>query len=288
MLCSAASAREKVHIEQVLDCNLFRLKDGRTIQLANVETPSLADTSWLDKRVTRQILDYIKKEVSRTPVYIEIADTLKEKNVYRVHLFQKFDLNSVNINQRFLIRGFGFYQPEPRTGYSEIYFQAAQTAYQKNQGLWTAKKSLAIRRPADNYSRLRVCMGLLELFEEDDREAQTVFISVGYRISKLLALYQRNRSYLSFSAGFDSYYFYVHHVYAGLELRLKQYFSLSVNKSGVALLWGDFDFLTGNMWDMNFGYLVPHANIEFELSYIHLAQENRVIRLSLCLNNLYR
>ena len=67
MPCSAASAREKVHIEQVLDCNLFRLKDGRTIQLANVETPSLADTSWLDKRVTRQILDYIKKGSQQNP-----------------------------------------------------------------------------------------------------------------------------------------------------------------------------------------------------------------------------
>ena len=113
MFYCSASAREKVHIDQVLDCNLFRLKDGRTIRLANVETPSRADTCWYNKQVTRQILDYMKEEVSRIPVYMEIADTLKEKNVYRVHLFQKFDLNSVNINQRFLSRGFGFRVPFP-------------------------------------------------------------------------------------------------------------------------------------------------------------------------------
>ena len=288
MLYSAGLAREKVHIDQILDCNRFLLKDGRTIQLVNVETPSRADTSGFNKQVIRQILDYMKKEVCRTSLYMEIADTLKKKNVYRVHLFQKFDLNSVNVNQGFLSRGFGFYQPEPSTDYSEIYFQAAQTAYQKNLGLWMAKKSLAIRRPAENYSRLRFCLGLIDLFEENHRNNEAVFLSVGYRISKLLPFYQKNRSYISLSAGFDSYYFYIHHLYFGLEIRLKHSYSLSVNKGGLALLFQRNGFLSGNMWDVNAGYLFPSANVEFEVGYVHLNDEDRILRFSLCLNNLYR
>jgi len=64
ILRSGILAQEKVEVYRIIDCNRFQLKDDLLIQLANVETSSLSDTSRDSKRVTKMIMEYFLKEVN--------------------------------------------------------------------------------------------------------------------------------------------------------------------------------------------------------------------------------
>jgi len=279
-----ASEREKVKVQEILDCNRYLLKDGRTIQLANVETPSLSDTGRTARRVTSGILEYLNKEVKGATLRAEFVDTLEKERVWRVHLYRKYDLNKININAEFLVRGFGYYRKEPVTSASEGYFLAAQKAYERNAGVWNEKKIL---RPKPNKMgrRWRIHGGWAFDGDElmtDDREGFPV-VTFGYRVSNLLTFMQYQHQRLSLGCGFESFFFFVNNVYLGLEYRLLQPFYVAYYYGSFLLLplWHDESDVLAVHHSFHIGYAFPGKHLELEAGYSFTTEHEKMLRFGL-------
>ncbi|MFC1569911.1 hypothetical protein ACFL4L_06715 [bacterium] len=271
-------------MKEIIDCNRFLLKDGRIIQMVNVDTPSLSDTNRTARHVIPKIMEYLKKEVKGVSLRAEFVDSLEKEQAWLVHLHRKYDLNSVNINEDFLVRGFGYYEKDPVTSYAEAYFFAAQKAYQKNSGVWFEKKDL---RPKLNTmdQRWRIYGGWAFNGEKSVSEENKGIpvVTFGYRVSKLLPLKQNKHEYVSLSCGFESFFFLINNVYVGAEFRRHRSFYLAYHYGSFFLLplWHDSFDAFAVYHGVYVGYVFPGKHFELESGINFLEEGDRLVRVGL-------
>jgi endonuclease YncB( thermonuclease family) len=281
-LCLVISlqAQEKVRVNEIIDCNRFLLKDGRVIRLANIETPSLTDTGRVEKRIVKMIMNYIDEELKGVILRAEFIDTV-EADCYRVHLYRKYDLNAININHLFLERGYGYYVADPKTEYSESYFEAVQKAYRENAGIWQYKTMNHPKvRKLDQ--RFRFSGGLCTYFDDDDEIEKLPLVSAGYRVSKLIPLIENKKGYLSISAGFENILIVMQNIYLGPEIRIKPSVSLSYYMGTMFLpQWGEGEDPLGSYQCVSLVLFVPRGDLELDAVFYTFKNNDRLFRFGL-------
>lgn len=130
-------ADEPVKIARVLDANLFELKDGRKIRLANVETPSIHDPDPYRAALAKMIKKYGQERLAGQTLLAEFtAQRDSACDCFPAHLFQKFTLKTVWYNQSYLKEGYGTYAGSPDSTYHREYFAASEAARKSNRGIW--------------------------------------------------------------------------------------------------------------------------------------------------------
>lgn len=155
LICSGFGA-EKAKIVKVLDSNLFRLKDGRLIRLANVDAPSVHDPNSHLASLAWEIRDYSKSILLSQPAEMEYAGThWNTFDTIAVHLFQKYPFKKLWFNKMYLENGFGKFIPEADTTYRSEYLQAEAKAKQKGRGLW----KYGSLKPVEPFRRSYTVMG---------------------------------------------------------------------------------------------------------------------------------
>ena len=132
---------QEVEITKIIDSNLFELKNGERIKLANLEIPSiynpdtlLADFASYVKKFSEDVL--LKKQLSLE--YAEPVDSTLD--VHNVHLYKKYVLNIVDYNEMYLEKGMGKLLEPVGEKYQEKYLKAASEAKEQKRGIWNLKK----------------------------------------------------------------------------------------------------------------------------------------------------
>ncbi|NQT24705.1 thermonuclease family protein [candidate division KSB1 bacterium] len=289
-LSVALFSQETVKVDEALDSHRFRLKDGRIVQLVNVDAPLLADTSRGSRSVTREIKKYLKSEITHYPHVMESTSEQVDDSVTLVHLFRKYTLNEININLEYLKRGYGFYRTEPKSDYSEAYFEAAQKAYRNKDGIWNSR-FLGRRKPNPMAKRFRSMGGFFTRFDEyEDVRKSGPLLGFSYRISKLIQFVGDRHNCISIAAEYVNYYILLSHIHIGPEVRLKRYFSFSGSYGAflIPLFCDANDFVPFEpAWQVNFGILMPKRYAELEFSLIYIGDHSPWIRCALCFANPY-
>lgn len=137
-------ADEPVKIARVLDANLFELKDGRKIRLANLDAPSIHDPDPYRAALAKMIKKYGQEQLAGQTVLAEFtAQRDSACDCFPVHLFRKFTLKTVWYNQSYLEKGYGAYLASPdstyhsrRDGYPREYVAASEAARMSKRGIW--------------------------------------------------------------------------------------------------------------------------------------------------------
>lgn len=257
-----------VRIIEILDCNLFRTKDQQLIQLANVNSPVSAEADSGIKFFAREIKNTVKEKMLRYGLLMQIADS--SGKVLKVHLFRKFDLQLFNFNEYYLKNGFGYYEPNPVSKYSERYFLAAQHANQKRKGLWNER---LIRKRTNRFDRRWRLMGGFWKSEDIDNDKNTIpVIGFNYRASKILPVFENKWSYLSLSAEIGSIFILLNHFKIGPEFRIKKRFYLTANYGNYILLLNPFEDGSWStpFYDICAGFFLSPNGVELELEYTKL------------------
>jgi endonuclease YncB( thermonuclease family) len=128
---------EDVKIVKVLDSNLFEIKGGMRIRLANVDAPSISDSLKRLSSFAYNIKSYAERQLlgrSISAQFIQGWDNGNEP--FPVHLIQHFPLKTVSYNKLYLERGFGKYVNEGDTSYIQEYLAAEETAKRYKRGVW--------------------------------------------------------------------------------------------------------------------------------------------------------
>lgn len=137
LLLRICLSAEEVKIVKVHDSNLFELKDGRKIKLANVASPSVHDADPALAALGRFIKKYAEDEFAGEQLIAEFAGSMAEDcQCYPAHLFQKFTLKTVWYNQSYLEKGYGKYTGSPDSLYHQEYFAASEEARKSGSGVW--------------------------------------------------------------------------------------------------------------------------------------------------------
>lgn len=279
-------------VEEALDSHRFRLEDGRIVQLANVDAPSLADTSRDARPVILQIREYLRQEVVHYPHFIESANVQVEDSVTLVHLFRKYPLNRVSVNRKFLEKGFGFYVTEPKSDHSETYFEAAERAYRNRNGAWNPN-FLGVRRKNPLARRIRMMGGLWSAYDADENGfAFLPIIGFSYRISRLLLFSGDPTNYVSLAAEYVNYFIILSQIHIGPEIRIKRRLSFMAG-FGAFLIPLPYGFDDAGWykpcWQISMGVLLPSRRAEFEIGILSPLNDDLspLIRLAIYVSNPY-
>lgn len=131
-------AADEVKITHVLDSNLFELKDGRRVRLANVLTPSTSDSNRRVAIFAYRVKKYAEEQLLNQTVVVEfLRGEQADSAPLPVHLFQKFPLKTVCYNKVYLERGFGKFIEEADTMHRAAYLRAESKARKKKRGVWS-------------------------------------------------------------------------------------------------------------------------------------------------------
>lgn len=256
----------EVKITKILDCNLFETKDGRLVQLANVEAPVMEEADSTIIRFAQHIKLYAKENILYSPLKMVISDS--SEIIFKVHLFRDYDLQLFNFNEYYLKYGFGFYRQDPRSEYSEKYFKAAQTACEKRYGLW----GKGIYQPIQNsfYGRWQIMGGFLGNLSDKKHDIESIpMINLNYRASKIITLFENQSTFFSFASELGSTLIFLNYFMGGPEIRIKKkmYFTANYGKF-IFLIFGQnnyWSFINGCM-----GVILYNSGINIEIGYTKL------------------
>ncbi len=227
--CAVLSA-EEVKIARVLDANLFELKDGRKIRLANLEAPSTHDPDPYRAALAKMIKKYGQEQLAGQTLLAEfIAEKDSACDCFPAHLFRKFTLKTLWYNQSYLKEGYGAYAASPDSTYHREYFAASETARKSKRGIWDPARykprpnrhsvnllAGAGDRPgfSDNYYReihvsyepiqykngFSIAFGLIQTEAVDYRDAQWKIAT--FYLPYLVPQYRVQGDYIGFNTGF--------------------------------------------------------------------------------------
>jgi len=262
---------ENVIITEIIDCNLFKLEDGRLITLANVNLPGRKSFSSYRKKVlVKKILKYEEDNLIGRRLYAEFADSVQSDSVYAVHLFNRYPVNKCHFNLYFLEKGFGYYNPEPESQYTELYSETVTTDQEKKKmSVRHRKKSRAIK---DLEGRLRIMGGIIGTIAEyqgpeGEIEAGAIpMLAASCRISKLVPIFEKNGHFLSLAGGIDNYLLIFPHIHLGPEIRIYRQFAFSADFGGLFPILSKFHPIEP-CWSLTIGYIAPSRKFEIEAGY---------------------
>ncbi len=126
-----------IQIVEIRDSNLFQLKNGTLVRLANVDAPSVDTPDSNLAYLARSVKKYAENKYRSYPVSV-VYSGKKDSNGYPlVHIFQYYPLETVHINLVYLKKGFGRYvESAGDTTYQSIYKEAARLAKKEKRGVW--------------------------------------------------------------------------------------------------------------------------------------------------------
>ena len=97
----------------ILLINLFEIKNGPKIRLANIDAPSKSDPNKKLASFAITIQKYAESQFLGQTLTVEFIHSHQNKSEpVPVHLFQKFPLKSVCYNKSYLERGYGKFVDE--------------------------------------------------------------------------------------------------------------------------------------------------------------------------------
>jgi len=165
----ASPKKETIKIVQIIDANLFRLADGRLVQLADVQVPSLNSDFLFPKLISRKAFNYARKMLLGHRCVIRYdSSRLQVGKPLSVYLFKIFPLEKLDVNKLYLMRGYGKFVPSKASLYRREYRAAERYAQSKHIGIWGSSKTKA------EISMRRHCLyyrgGNRNLFGDEFRE----------------------------------------------------------------------------------------------------------------------
>ncbi|NOX89942.1 MAG: hypothetical protein GXO77_13035 [Calditrichaeota bacterium] len=174
LLSALPLSAQKVKIVKIIDTNLFELKDGRVITLADVSAPSVSEKDSALRFIAQRILDYAQKNLLNQTLRIEPSPASENDSIpIAVHLFLEFPLQKININEYYLREGFGKYAPVDSV-YKSRYLKAAREAQSEGKGVYNPGKEKFER----SFAKIVSISGGFGIFPESENELE---ISNSYR-----------------------------------------------------------------------------------------------------------
>ena len=137
---STASASAKIKIIRIEGTNLFQTASGRMIAFANVRTLSLHDSNSFRCRIAYQIYRYERCHLLNHEFLVEPA--AQRDSIQLVHLWKKYPLARISVNEQFLREGYGRFDPDRPNRYTAKYEKAAREAKKEGIGLYDKRQFL--------------------------------------------------------------------------------------------------------------------------------------------------
>lgn len=137
MLVSQVITPQSSKIIKILNTNLFQLEDGRKVRLAGIEMPPIEmPGSNMQKHINR-ILRYEDNTVFKRKLnFIFDGYDPGDSAVHLVYMLQPYDLEDIDINELFLLYGFGRFINNIDSIHYEKYIKAEKKAQDRSTGLW--------------------------------------------------------------------------------------------------------------------------------------------------------
>jgi endonuclease YncB( thermonuclease family) len=125
-----------VKVVKILDSNLFELDDGRKIKLAGIDAPQLNNPIPLFAETADAAVAYYKESLLRRSVALQTISKMDSKNYELVYLWLKYPLEDIDLNQRFLERGFGKFINNVDSNKKTVLIEAEKYAAINHNGIW--------------------------------------------------------------------------------------------------------------------------------------------------------
>ncbi len=130
---AATLPSQTVRIVDIPAAGLFRLGNGDVVALAHVQLP--ADTVY--RRLQRHIASYAKNHFLRQQARVQYSGNKAPNGTPLVHLTIWYPLERLNVNEQFLLKGFGRFTEQGDSLNRERYRKAETYAQGHQQGLWS-------------------------------------------------------------------------------------------------------------------------------------------------------
>lgn len=132
---------QSLKVVKILDSNLFELEDGRIVKLAGVDSPQLNNPIPLFAETAKYAVSYNKEVLLKRKVRVETISKVDSKNYELVYLWLKYPLEDLDLNQKFLEKGFGKFIYNVDPGKKAALIGAEKYAADKYSGIWKYYKS---------------------------------------------------------------------------------------------------------------------------------------------------
>ena len=269
LLLSSLLSAQELKIIEVLDANLFRIKDSTLIALVNLDVPSINDSDSIRAELAQTIIKYAKIQFMGYSIRFE-KSTIKcssNDNISFGHVFKIYPLSEKNISASYLENGYAVYLPCD-SFYMELYTNSAKKGMFNKKGIW---KTQNVQRPVNYFNRMRVSLILFEKLIEND------FIPIfgfNYRWSDIYPFIKDVDYRLSLSGEVGTFiYFYLPYANIGSEFRIKNFYA-RVNYNIILPIFAKSKALTFIGYD--FGFYVPfgkRSGLEFELNIKEITKD---------------
>ncbi len=126
---------QTVTISEILDANLFKLSDGRIVKLAGVDAPS--DSSSIP--FLRAISGFAKEYIggyNKAKLELDSVSVDQNNRYTLVFLYKKYTLQDLNLNESFLMNGYGKFINNIGTHESTDLKAAQAAAVKSEKGIW--------------------------------------------------------------------------------------------------------------------------------------------------------
>lgn len=147
LLSSPLLATSVVKIDSVLPNGVFRLHNGETVALANVQFPGAQPADSIYQMLKKYSLTYARSHFTGRPVRVEYSGKTSTAGYALAHLIIPYPLEKFNINRLYLEKGFGRYTDNADSAYRAVYQQAEADARLKKRGVWNPKQPLYTGQP---------------------------------------------------------------------------------------------------------------------------------------------
>lgn len=127
---------QSLKVVKILDSNLFELEDGRIVKLAGVDSPQLNNPIPLFAETAKYAVSYNKEVLLKRKVLVETISKVDSKNYELVYLWLKYPLEDLDLNQKFLEKGFGKFIYNVDPGKKAVLIEAEKYAADKYNGIW--------------------------------------------------------------------------------------------------------------------------------------------------------
>lgn len=267
---STLQAKE-IKIVKVIDTNLFFTSDSGLVALANLEIPSLHDSSIILRNFALDVIKYEEKAFLNKTLYAEFvspsADSMDSTAVQQIHLFRKLPLGKLSYNKLMLENGYGTFQENQLSSYAKEYQRAAEQARKLQRGIWDLRKYNP-KKFGRRDTRLRIFSVFLtepEFFYDDWLLGFNKTFNFDVRCSRINIKPNQKPVQLGWAYEIGSVHYYLPYVKISPELRMWRYIYFETY-IGTSFILPYFYYLIPFV-GVNAGVMIPlskNIRIEFE------------------------
>ncbi len=127
---------QSFRVVKIHDSNLFELEDGRMVKLAGIDSPQLNNPIPLFAETAKEAVSYYKEIMLRRNVIVKSVSMKDSKDYEIVYLWFKYPLEDLDLNQRFLEKGFGKFVNNVDSSKKVVFIEAEKYAADNYNGIW--------------------------------------------------------------------------------------------------------------------------------------------------------